>query len=433
MRDVRLYPVSLGCPKNHALLELLLSSIKASNSDIHIVLDPDDADFFVINSCGFIAPAVLETVETAIQLRNSYPDKKIILTGCVPQRFGVNEVKSELPEVDFVLDIWDTAGWKRILGLQHDLYIAKRPYPLTFPYAYVNIGEGCSLRCSYCTIPLFKGDYVSRPLEDILEHVRSLEDNGYVEAILVSQDCASYGVDLSFDLTLPDLLSKLHDATEDILFRVLYLNPRFLRPEWLRRMSKLERFIPYFDIPLQHLSDRVLQAMRRGYTFEHVVRIVDSIREVYGDRATIRTTLMVGFPTETDRDLEEMLDRVQSLSFDWIGVFRFYPEDGTPAANMPQLPEKEISHRYEIVQEFVRDIVEERAKRWIGKRVKMVVTNVLENGHRVADYGYPLFCAPEIDKVAIAENGDFSDMGGVVEIEITDYGEDVFRGRVVGS
>ncbi len=433
MRNVRLYPVSLGCPKNHALLELLLSSIRASNPSVQVVLDPGDADFIVINSCGFIAPAVLETVETAIQLRTSYPDKKIILTGCVPQRFGVDEVKVDLPEVDFVLDVWDIEGWRRVLGLQRKLHFTDHPYPLTFPYAYVNIGEGCSLRCSYCTIPLFKGDYVSRPLEAILEHVLSLEDKGYVEAILVSQDCASYGVDWSFDLTLLDLLNRLHDATEDILFRVLYLNPRFLKPVWLQKMAELERFIPYFDIPVQHLSDRVLQSMRRGYTFDHIVRLVDSIREVYGDRAAIRTTLMVGFPTETDKDFEKMLDRVQSLSFDWIGVFRFYPEDGTLAAGMPQLPEEEIERRYKVAREFVRNIVEKRARRWVGKRAKMVVTNVLEDGHRVADYGYPLFCAPEIDKVAIVENGDLSDMGGVVKIEITDYADDVFRGRIVDS
>jgi len=431
MRNVAIYPISLGCPKNHALLELLLASIKASDPEVQVVLDPSDAEFILINSCGFIAPAVSETIETVLQLRREYPDKKIILTGCVPQRYGVSKVRAELSEVDFVLDIRDLSGWQKALGLRRIPRFTNRPYALTFPYAYVNIGEGCSLRCSYCTIPLFKGDYVSRPVEEVLEHVLFLEKQGYAEAILVSQDCASYGIDGAFEVTLKDLLRRLYRETERIMFRVLYLNPRFMRIDWLEDMASLDRFIPYFDIPVQHLSDRVLASMKRGYTFSDIVSLVDAIRKVYGERAAIRTTLMVGFPTESDDDFKLMLERTQELSLDWIGVFRFYPEDGTVAATMPQLPEDEIEHRYKIASEFVRDLVEQRATRWIGKRTKMVVTNVLQDGTYVLDYGYPLFCAPEIDKVAIVEHGDFSDIGEVVDIEITEYSNDVFRGRVL--
>ncbi len=429
---MKIYPVSLGCPKNQSILEERLELIR--NYGHEIVSDPSIADVALINSCTFIAPATIESVETTISLKNSYPHLSIVFTGCVVQRYGKENVREELPEVDVVLDPEDLEKWKEFFSTKvSGDEIDRREYPhipftLTFPYAYVHVAHGCSSACTYCTIPSFKGQQRSLPIRSIVDKVKRLEEAGYREVILVAQDVAAYGLDSG--TSLPELLRYLHNSTKEILFRLLYLNPKYFRPYLIKQVSAFERVVPYFDVPVQHLHTEVLKLMNRGYGYKEIIEMVDSIYKYWKDPA-IRTTLMVGFPGETEEYFNFMKKEIINIPFDWIGVFEFIPEEGTVAYNMEQLNPQIKHQRYEELLSVVSNYVEKRAMRWIGKRSKAIVTEIVSYDNGITfDVGYPVFCAPEIDKLVQIKNGDISDIGKLVDIVIEDYKDDVYVARI---
>lgn len=433
---MKIYPVSLGCPKNQSVLEERLDMLRKLGYSV--VSDPSIADIALINTCTFIAPATVESVETTVSLKKEFPHLKIVFTGCVVQRYGKENIERELPEVDVILDPDDIGEWEEVFQnfprgdtLDKDEY-PNMPFTLTFPYAYVYISHGCSSSCSYCTIPSFKGEQRSLPVDIIVKKIQRLEDAGYREAILVAQDVAAYGLDKGKFL-LPHLLSEIHKNTNSIFIRLLYLNPKYFRERLMKDIAAFERLVPYFDIPVQHLHSNVLRLMNRGYGYEDIVQILESVYKYWSEPA-IRTTLMVGFPGETEEYFQFMKEKITTLPFDWIGVFQFIPEDGTYAASMDQIPGDVKERRYRELLDVVIPYVDKRARRWVGKDVKAVVTEVITRASgEVEDTGYPLFCAPEIDKIIRVKNGDVGDIGQVIDVRITDYKEDVYEGEIIGT
>ena len=433
---MKIYPISLGCPKNQSVLEERLEMLRGLGHSI--VTDPSVADVALINTCTFIAPATVESVETTVFLKREFPHLKIVFTGCVVQRYGKDSIERELPEVDVILDPDNLEEWKEVFQefprgdtLDKDEY-PDIPFTLTFPYAYVYISHGCSSSCSYCTIPSFKGRQRSIPIDVIVNKIKRLENAGYKEAILVAQDVAAYGLDKGKFL-LPHLLSEIHKNTKSILIRLLYLNPKYFRDKLMRSIASFERLVPYFDIPVQHLHSDVLRLMNRGYGYGDIVKILEGVYKYWQDPA-IRTTLMVGFPGEEEEHFQFMKDKITTLPFDWIGVFQFVPEDGTPAASMEQVPDDVKERRYREILDVVIPYVDKRARRWVGKDVKAVVTEVITlSTGEVEDTGYPIFCAPEIDKIIRIKNGDVGDIGQIVDVRITDYKGDIYEGEIVGT
>jgi len=430
---LRIYPVSLGCPKNQSVLEERLTLL--INMGHEVVLDPSIADVAVVNTCAFVEPATIESISTVVSLRQDYPHLKIFFTGCVPQRYGKQMVKEELEEIDFIADPDNIEDWLTVFDsfprgdiLDKDNF-NDMPFTLTFPYAYVYISKGCSSACSYCTIPSFKGPHVSIPIDEIVRKVTALEEAGYKEVVLVSQDVAAYGIDVG-GFMLPNLLEELHRHTREILFRLLYLNPKYFRKKIIEEISHFERLVPYFDIPVQHIHSDILKMMNRGYTYENIVEILDTLYQ-YWTQPAVRTTLMIGFPGETDVHFQFLKDRIVKLPFDWIGVFKFLPEVGTPAYNMEQVPDKVKEERYNEIIKVVADYVEKRAYRWVGKVTQAIITEVISyDSDNVVSVGYPIFCAPEIDKVVHVINGDISDIGNVINVLIEDYNNDIYVARV---
>ncbi len=433
---MKIYPVSLGCPKNQSVLEERLEILKKLGHSV--VSDPSVAEVALVNTCTFIAPATVESVETTVSLKKEFPHLKIVFTGCVVQRYGKENIARELPEVDVILDPDDIEEWKKVFQtlprgdvLDKDEY-PDMPFTLTFPYAYVYISHGCSSACSYCTIPSFKGRQRSIPIDVIVNKVKRLEDAGYKEAILVAQDVAAYGLDKG-EFLLSHLLAEIHKNTKSILIRLLYLNPKYFRDHLIKSISSFERLVPYFDIPVQHLHSDVLRQMNRGYGYEDIIKILENVYS-YWNGPAIRTTLMVGFPGETDKHFQFMKEKITTLPFDWIGVFQFIPEEGTPAASMDQISDTVKERRYRELLDVVVPYVDERARRWVGKEVRAIVTEVitLASGD-VEDLGYPLFCAPEIDKLIRIKNGDVADIGQVVNVRIIDYKGDIYEGEIIGT
>jgi ribosomal protein S12 methylthiotransferase len=364
---------SLGCPKNLVDSEVMSGCLRASGYDF--VGSPEEAEIILVNTCGFINPAVEEGIDTILDLakvKKSRPDCRLVVTGCMVQRYG-DDLRKELPEVDLFLGVDDV---EKIVARLADLenkatervelpgqpgypMNSQTPRALSTPAfrSYLKITEGCSNRCSYCLIPSLRGPLRSRTLEDLLEEVTLLEKAGTQELTLIAQDLTAYGLDLGAGRErLPDLLKALLASTSIPWIRMLYLYPMRINATLLQMVADNERLLPYFDIPLQHISNRVLKAMNRPYNRDEVENLMDLIREKV-PRAAIRTTFMVGFPGETAEDVDELADFISTYQLNHVGIFTYSNEDGCEAAKLPdQCPEELKLERKERLMELQADI-----------------------------------------------------------------------------
>jgi ribosomal protein S12 methylthiotransferase len=338
--------VSLGCPKNQVDSELMLGAL--ARAGVAAVERPADADCLVVNTCAFIERAKQESIDTILELaewKARAPGRRLVVTGCLPQRYGA-ELLEALPEVDALLG---TGELGRIVDLVRGLdtrrawvdaappgYVYDAAAPRVrlgrVPYAYVKIAEGCSMGCAFCAIPLMRGRHRSRPVADVVEEVDALGRTGVVEAVLVSQDTLAYGQDLSGPgrPDFGDLVLALGDTAVPWL-RYLYLHPAHVTDRLIAKLARA-RSLPYLDMPIQHADDALLRAMRRGLTRRRMTDIVAALREAIPG-ATLRTTVLVGFPGETEAAFETLLGFLETVPFDRVGVFTYSAEDGTPAAS----------------------------------------------------------------------------------------------------
>ena len=429
---MKVHFTTLGCPKNQVDSELMLGML--SQAGHQIVEAPEGADCLVVNTCAFIDRAREESVNTILelaQLKERGRARALIVTGCLTQRYG-GEIQAEIPEINAILG---TSELHRIVDLVNQadgrqawvsaappgyLYDAQTPRLLTgrVPYAYVKIAEGCDMGCTFCAIPQFRGKHRSRPLADIVAEVNGLARRGIQEAILVSQDTLAYGRDLSGNGDIGDLLQALSD-TKMPWIRPMYLHPAHVTERLIAKWQRA-RVVPYLDMPVQHGDDGILRAMRRGVTAQRMKDIVARLRDAIPG-VTLRTTVLVGFPGETEAAFQNLLGFVEDAGFDRLGVFTYSVEEGTPAADMgDQVPAEVMAERAQQVQDLQDRLAWPRQKALFGTRQTVLVDGPsADSAFRFE--GRTAGQAPEIDGVVLLRDraltpGRFAEVS-IVEVE----------------
>lgn len=408
--------ISLGCSKNLIDTEVAIGKFK--EHEFNIVNDPKEADIIVVNTCGFIEAAKEEAINTILEMAE-YKNgrcKFLIAMGCLVQRY-YKELAKEMPEVDLFLKIEDyNKLWDKVAELleQPDLskendavattiasqntktndednkikqlpmfaekeYLA-RTVSTGENYAYLKIGEGCSNMCTYCAIPYIRGLFISRKMEEVLEEAKMLANKGVKEIIVIAQDTTKYGVDLYGESKLAELLQKISEIKGIEWIRFLYSYPEGITDELIDTVKNNDKICKYFDIPIQHISNDVLKRMNRKTSKENIVNLINKIRKEIPN-VILRTSLIVGFPGETEQDFTELLDFVKSTKFDKLGVFKYSKEENTPAAKMPnQIHHKTKNARYRKIMSEQKEISKKKLEEQIGKKMQVLIENVSFDG-----------------------------------------------------
>jgi ribosomal protein S12 methylthiotransferase len=419
--------VALGCPKNVVDSEKMLAQI--AQAGFLVTGDSSEADVVIINTCGFIEPAKLESLEAVAQ---AVADKragrigKVIVAGCLSQRMG-----RQLLE--------ETEGVDAVVGLEHRDSIAEiiqrtltSPGPAVYEdplsdsvaddrvrlrigpshWAYLRISEGCNHRCSFCTIPAIRGPFRSKPAALVLDEARELVSSGAVELNLIGQDTTIYGCDLKATDGLASLLGELEAIPDLVWLRLLYAYPTGITDRLIRGMADSDKVVRYLDLPIQHASDRILRAMRRPDTQAGLRRLIDDLRTAMSD-IILRTTVIVGFPGETDEEFSELVEFVRRVQFDALGAFAYFPERGTPAAEFPdQIPDEIKQERLETLMLTQQEIAFAKNAARVGSRLKCLIDSVDNEG---TGYGRFYGQAPDIDSLCLvtactAAPGQYADV-----------------------
>ena len=435
MDNLLIHVVSLGCEKNRVDTEHMLGLLSGSNAAL--ADDPADADVIIVNTCGFINDAKQESIDTILEMAR-YKEancRALIVTGCLAQRYA-GELAEELPEVDAFLGV---SSYTRLLDAISSALAGKRyvscdrvdgdivPRVLTTPghMAYVRISDGCENRCSYCAIPIIRGGLKSRPMDSILSEISDLRSAGVNEAVLIAQDTTRYGEDLG-ERMLPELVDKAAEIMQGGWLRVMYCYPDGITDALLDVMMKHDNVCKYLDVPTQHFSDSVLRRMNRRNTRESTAALVKRLRDM---GFTLRTSLIVGFPGETEEDFNILMDSVRELRFDRLGVFRYSREEGTPAAELPgQMPEEVKQARWDAVMRLQAAISEELCREQIGQTVRVIVDGRDETGLLA---GRTMGQAPEIDGVTYISSKKDLTPGTFHDVLIKDAREYDLLGEIV--
>ena len=426
----KIYIESLGCAKNQVDSEVLLTIAKEKG--YVRVTEAKDADLIFVNTCGFIESAKEESINTFFALKGAYPDAKIVLGGCLAQRYAE---ELELEEADAIFGNRDLAAFSDVLDSLDkgdDQIVLKPEYPdpdrekdereeyLSMPRScYLKISEGCDHRCSYCAIPIIRGGLRSRSEDRIIDEARDLIRKGFFEINLIAQDLGAYGTDFDGKSHFCDLLTKLASLEGDFRLRLLYIHPDTFPEELISIVKNSEKIIPYFDIPFQHSSERVLRKMRRFGNTEKYLALINRIRSEIPE-AVIRTTLMLGFPGEEREDFDELLSFVRQARFDWMGSFLYSREEDTPAFDMrdEKAHEKAVKRaaRWKNeLEELQSAITEERLQGSVGKKYTALVEENIQGEDLSIARIYSQ--APEVDGLTVIM-GEGIAPGDVVEVGI---------------
>jgi len=420
---VTIFIDTLGCAKNQVDSEELAT--KLSKCGYSVVYEPNRADIIIVNTCGFIESAKSEAIDTLLYYRNTYPQKKIIAAGCLVQRY-CHELATEMPELDGfagngklddVLSVVDSAvkGQKLSKYSRPGHYLPEnRDYFFGFKgQAYVKISEGCSNHCSYCAIPLIRGELSSRPLDHIITECKKLLELGTYELTFIGQDVGSYGKDSG--TSLYELLSKLGELKGNFVIRLLYMHPDHFPLDILSCMQQDKRIIPYFDIPFQHASEKILRAMNRKGTSTQYLTLLETIRNQL-PHAVIRSTFLVGFPGESEDDFQELLNFQKQAQFDWLGAFEYSREENTEAYGMkPRVPKRLAQQRRKQIEEIQQYISQERLRRYIGTEQTVLIEETITDSDLCI--GRAFMQAPEVDG-AVVLTGCTAKPGSVVTARI---------------
>lgn len=410
--------ISLGCPKNRVDSENILGLLKAIGYPLTNKVE--EADIVFINTCGFIDDAKRESIDTILE--NVGQNKKVVVTGCLVERY-LDELKKEIPEVDLWIPISDYSTFasrlkeiddevKSDIGLCYQNRILSSG-PFT---AYLRIGEGCSNHCSYCAIPLIRGEYVSRPLNECVEEARNLAQKGIKELVVLEQDTTKYGLDFQDGTTIVTLLKALLEIKEFAYIRLLYLYPDEISDELIDLIANEPRLTSYFDIPIQHSEDHILKAMNRRGSKDELLALFKKIRERV-PHSIIRSTIMVGFPGETDEDISNLLEFMKEVHFDHLGVFTYSREEDTPSYDYPHQIDEEIkNNRKDQVMRLQQSISYQNNKKHIGDVMEGMVF-AREHGHYLMR---SYFNAPDnIDGRILVESKKPLPLGSIVKVKIT--------------
>ncbi len=441
--------ITLGCPKNTVDSELITASLidKGFQYKDNIF----QSDYVIINTCGFIKPAVKQSLETITNLIETIQENnlstKVIVSGCLVSRYG----KYLVQKLDKVYSFYDTNSFLQIaedlqnedlqnednrqknnkIKLRSSVYGFDYSYKLskfisTGYYSYVKIAEGCNHKCSFCAIPLIRGKYKSRPIEDIIKEIEKLVKIGIKEIILVSQDTSFYGYDLYKKLSLSDLLRKIDEMKGDFWVRLHYLYPTTLNKEVIRLIANSEKIVKYIDIPFQHVSSRVLKAMRRPGNKDYYKNFVYELRKIIPD-VVIRSTFIIGHPYEEEEDFQELLDFLSEVKIERAGFFKYYREKDTYSYTLPQVSYKIKQKRYNKVVTLQDEILRRWSINQIGKVFKVLVEYEDDNFY----IGRAYFDSPEIDSVIKLHKSTKLNVGDFYKVRIIDYKEYDFYGECI--
>lgn len=423
--------ISLGCDKNLADSETMLGML--ASRGYQIVDEEEKADVIIVNTCCFIHDAMEESIETILQMaeyKKSGSLKALIVTGCMAERYR-EEITKEIPEVDAVLG---TASYGHILdavdeALKGHSYLMMEPLN-TLPiiethrlvttgghYAYLKIAEGCDKHCTYCIIPKLRGNFRSVPMDHLIKEAEQLAADGVKELILVAQETTLYGKDLYGEKKLPELLHKLCQISGIRWIRILYCYPEEITEELIQTMKEEPKICHYLDLPIQHASDGILKRMGRRTSKEELVHIISRLREEIPD-IILRTTLITGFPGETQEQHEELMDFVDEMEFDRLGVFTYSPEEGTPAASMPDQIEESIKEdRRAELMELQQEIAFEQAEDMVGKEVLVMIEGKVADENAYVGRTYK--DAPNVDGLIFVNTDAELMSGDFAKVKVT--------------
>ena len=419
--------VSLGCSKNLVDTEMMIGLFKKNNHEI--VNDPSQAEIIVINTCGFIEPAKEEAINTILEMAKYKEEncKYLIVTGCLVERYKDDLIKA-IPEVDLFIKFSEYDSiWEQIDNLinsqtkEGKLEFLDRVISTGKNYAYIRIAEGCNNFCTFCAIPYIRGRFTSRKIEDIIEEAKKLAKEGYKELIVIAQDTTKYGVDIYGKPKLAELLHELSKIEGIEWIRFLYAYPETITDELIEEVKNNNKICKYFDIPMQHISDNILKKMNRKSTGESIRKLIVKLRENIPG-VVIRSTLMVGFPGETEEDFNEMYEFVKWAKLDKLGCFTYSKEEGTAAYKMEnQVHPMTKKRRYNKIMSLQQKISEENMKNHLGKTLKVLVEG---NG-----IGRTYMDVPDIDGVTYIKGK--CELNSFVDCKITDIKEYDLIGEVI--
>lgn len=405
---------------------------KLCNSGFSVAQSEADADAIIVNTCGFIESAKAEAIEAileAAEYKKAGLASAVIVTGCLAERYK-DEIMNEMPEVDAVVGIGANSDivkicQKALCGVTTNIFPNKCFLPLDdnrlvkkgSHWAYLKISDGCDNKCSYCAIPGIRGEYRERTLESITEEAESLVQKGIKEIILVAQDTTKYGISLYGKYMLPELLRRISDINGVEWIRIFYCYPDKVTDELIDAIASLDKVCSYIDIPLQHCNKDVLKAMNRSGSYDELKSLIEKMRSKIPG-LSLRTTLMVGFPGETEEQFEELCKFVKEMKFDKMGCFKFSPEEDTPAYDMDNQIEEDVkARREEVLGDIQYTVTENANKSRIGKIYKTVVDDI--DGEYYIGRSY--LDSPEIDSGIIFSSPDKLNIGDFVDVRITDY------------
>jgi ribosomal protein S12 methylthiotransferase len=418
-----------GCAKNDVDGEEIIARLEAAGHSY--VEGAEAADLVIVNTCGFIEDAKRESIEAVVSLKSAYPGKRVLVAGCLAQRYA-KDLEQGLPEADGIVGNADLsavvsaaqameAGERPVMVPESapSIGTVRRRRRFDFPgTAHVKATEGCSNHCSFCAIPLIRGELRSRPLEEVASECADLVSQGAREIVLIGQDLGSFGrdygesgnADLSPKSRLPDLLERLTRIEGDFRVRTLYIHPDFFPERMLPLMKDDPRLVPYFDLPFQHASERVLAAMNRKGSGPRYLELIERIREALPD-AAIRSTFLLGFPGETEEDFQALRDFQEKAKLDWVGSFAYSREEGTPAYGMRgRVPKKTVEARRKEVEEAQERITREKLGRFVGRELEILVEERVERASEEEErlsLGRAWNQAPDVDGLTVLR-GEFA-------------------------
>jgi len=418
LKKNRINVITLGCSKNLYDSEVLMGQLKANQLDAEHESTRDDANIVVINTCGFIDNAKQESIETILRFAQAKEDglvEKVFVTGCLSERYKP-DLEKEIPNVDQYFGTRDLPRLLKALGAdyKHEL-VGERLLTTPSHYAYFKISEGCDRPCSFCAIPLMRGKHVSTPMEELVQQATTLAAKGVKELMVIAQDSTYYGIDIYGERRLAQLLTALCQVQGIEWIRLHYAFPTGFPEDVLEVMAREPKICKYLDIPLQHIADPVLKSMRRGTTKEKTDRLLRTIRERVPGIA-LRTTLIVGYPGETEDDFQTLIEWVREMRFERLGVFTYSHEENTHAYLLEDtIPEEEKQRRAELVMEIQQEISLQKNEQLVGRELKVLIDRV-EGGNYI---GRTQYDSVEVDnEVLIPTKDNYLRVGDFVEVQI---------------
>ncbi|WP_041675793.1 30S ribosomal protein S12 methylthiotransferase RimO [Sulfurihydrogenibium azorense] len=421
MRKVKINVISLGCPKNLVDTENILGML--NTTEVEFTQSSEDADVILINTCGFIDAAKEESINTileAVSLKEK-SHKKVIVTGCLVERYK-QELEKEIPEVDEFIDLKNQTTIPQKLSIQVKPE-SKRIISTPKHLAYLKISEGCDHTCSFCAIPNIRGKHKSKPIEKLVEEAKYLADQGVKELNIVSQDTSYYGTDIYGKPMLFELLRKLEKVEGIKWIRLYYLYPTTVNEDFFKFIKDSQKVLPYIEMPIQHTQDHILKDMMRGYRKKKLYQILEW-KEKYTPDMTIRSSVIVGYPTEKEKDFLSMLEFLKEAKFDWLGVFTYSHEEGTPAyeKHKDKIPKKEKLRRFNEVIKLQEDITYEKNFQTVGKEFEVIVDGFSEEWETLP-IGRSYRSAYDIDGIIYIETTQPLKTGDIIKVKIKEVAD----------